>query len=107
MQLPLCPNPPPEFSTERLPLAIFLHAGDRLRFLRCEPSKYSNKLVFVFEDPSSLGSQTELEFDRGATVSAAALFASQKFLRRTMSQISKNLPNGVSHDYSQRWQYRQ
>jgi hypothetical protein len=74
------------FATERLPLAIFLHATERLRFLRCEPSNRSGKVVFVFADADSRGSQAELEFDRGATVPATALFASQKYLRRKMTE---------------------
>ncbi len=71
------------FSTERLPLAIFLHATGRLRFLGCEPNG-DGRLRFVFDDPSGEGAQAEFEFDRGAAVSASTLFASQKFLRRTM-----------------------
>lgn len=74
------------FVTERLPLAIFLHATERLTFVGCEPEKHGPKLVFVFSDPDSDGSQAELEFDRGAVVPATDLFASQKFLRRKMTE---------------------
>jgi hypothetical protein len=75
------------FVTERLPLAIFLHATERLGFLRCEPKEYnSGKVTFIFSDPDSAGTAVELEFDRGALVPATALFASQKFLRRKMTQ---------------------
>jgi hypothetical protein len=89
------------FATERLPLAIFLHASDRLRFLRCEAANRSEKLVFVFADPERLGSELELEFDRGAPVPATALFASQKFLRRKMTEILNPRKNGAYYGSSQ------
>ena len=73
------------FSTERLQLAIYLHASQRLPFLRCE-AQASGKVRFVFGDPNSEGTEAELEFDRGAKVAATELFASQKFLRRKMSE---------------------
>jgi hypothetical protein len=76
---------PTAFSTERLQLAIYLHASQRLRFLRCE-AQPSGKIRFVFEDLGNLGPQVELEFDTGVAVAASALFASQKFLRRKMSE---------------------
>jgi len=72
-----------EFRTERLPLAIYLHATGRLRFLGCEPNG-DGRVRFVFDDPDGEGAQAEFEFDRGAQVCASALFASQKFLRRAM-----------------------
>ena len=72
-----------KFRTERLPLAIFLHATGRLRFLGCEPNG-GGRVFFLFDDPGGEGTQAEFEFDRGAQVSASALFASQKFLRRAM-----------------------
>jgi hypothetical protein len=83
------------FSTERLQLAIYIHAAERLPFLGCEAVR-PGVLRFVFEDPASLGKQVELEFDRGAAVPATALFASQKFLRRTMTET---LNNGASEHY--------
>jgi hypothetical protein len=73
------------FSTERLQLAIYLHASQRLPFLGCEAGG-NNKISFVFEDPANRGPQVELEFDRGAEVAASDLFASQKYLRRRMSE---------------------
>lgn len=90
------------FVTERLPLATFLHATDRLTFLRCQPNGYSDKLVFVFADPERLGSQVELEFDRGATVPATALFASQKFLRRKMTEALNSIERKTEYDYHMR-----
>ena len=89
------------FTTERLPLAIFLHATERLRFLRCEPTQ-TRKITFVFHDPEGMGSEVELEFDRGATVPATALFASQKFLRRKMTEILNPRKNGAYYGNS-RW----
>ena len=83
----------PQFLTERLQLAVFLHATGQLRFLRCERSR-PGKVRFVFEDPESIGNDLELDFDRGATVSGSALFASQKFLRRKMSEALENLNIG-------------
>lgn len=86
------------FVTERLPLAVFLHATERLTFVGCEPELHGPRLVFVFSDPDSDGSQAELEFDRGAAVPATALFASQKYLRRTMSEALKNRNIGGQYD---------
>jgi hypothetical protein len=77
------------FFTERLPLAIYLHATQRLPFLCCEAGE-SGKVRFVFDDPTNNGSQVELDFDRGAKVEATAIFASQKFLRRKMSEVINN-----------------
>ena len=75
----------PTFSTERLQLAIYLHASQRLPFLCCEAGQ-NGKVRFVFDDPDDVGPQVELEFDRGAEVAASDLFASQKYLRRKMSE---------------------
>lgn len=70
-------------------LAIYLHASGRLPFLRCE-AQPSGKARFAFEDREQNGSEAELEFDRGAQVAASDLFASQKFLRRKMSEVLNN-----------------
>ena len=78
-----------KFATERLQLAIFLHATEALRFLGCESSGFG-RIRFIFADPESGGAQHELEFDRGAAVPATAIFASQKFLRREMSKYLRN-----------------
>lgn len=85
------------FLTERLQLAIYFHATGRLRLLRCQKVE-SGKIQFVFEDPDSIGDQLELEFDRGAAVPATAIFASQKFLRRKMSEKLNNQNNGAIHN---------
>lgn len=85
------------FETERLPLAIFLHATGRLHFLTCEANG-SAKVRFVFGDPDGIGTQTELEYERGAQVSATALFASQKFLRRQMTDTLNRKTGAREHD---------
>ncbi|MGA6951078.1 MAG: hypothetical protein WBY96_08800 [Candidatus Sulfotelmatobacter sp.] len=42
------------FSTERLQLAIYVHASQRLPFSRCEAGA-SGKIRFVFDDPAVVG----------------------------------------------------
>src|SRR5713101_9335780 len=71
------------FLTERLPLATFLHATQRLRLSRCE--LFGDKVQFIFSDPEHIGDQAELDFENGECVPAKALFASQTYLRRRMS----------------------
>lgn len=86
-----------EFSTKRLQLAIYLHASGKIQFLRTEPNG-DGKLRFVFRDVDREGPQLELDFDRGATVSARDLFSSQKFLRRQMSDAENHRKSGeISH----------
>jgi hypothetical protein len=80
------------FVTERLPLAIYLHASGSLNFLHCE-CESGHKVRFVFVDPEHQGNELELTFERGAQVQANAVFASQKFLRRKMSD-ALNRKNG-------------
>jgi hypothetical protein len=84
------------FTTERLPLAIYLHASRFLAFARCECAG-NGKVVFIFDDPDGRGPELELEFDCGAPLSASALFASQKFLRRKMTET---LNIGESHAHT-------
>jgi hypothetical protein len=80
-------NPTHKFSTERLPLAISVHASGRLRFLGCDRIT-PNRVQFLFDDDERKGNEIELEFDRGTlTVIASQVFASQKFLRRQMSEV--------------------
>ena len=81
-----------EFATKRLHLAIFLHASGRLPFLRTE-SCGDGKSQFVFGDEQCWGPQFELEFERGAAVSARNIFSSQTFLRRQMTE-AENLKIG-------------
>jgi hypothetical protein len=87
------------FTTERLPLAIYLHASASLIFSHCERAS-SDKVLFVFLDPQHLGNELELEYERGAQVAATSIFASQKFLRRKMSEALNNRKTGESRVYT-------
>jgi hypothetical protein len=71
------------FVTQRLPLAVFLHATQRLAFSGCE--RVGDKVEFLFSDPQGIGDQLELSFENGECIPAKALFASQTYLRRQMS----------------------
>ena len=84
------------FTTERLPLAVVLHATGGLPFLGCE-SRGNGKVRFVFEDPDHIGEHAELDFDRGAAVPATAIFASQRFLRRLMTETLGNHPRKTEY----------
>lgn len=91
----------PIFRTERLQCAIFLHAEGRLQFSHCELAE-SGKVGFFFDDPDGIGDQIELEFDRGASIPATAIFASQKYLRRRMSEaINKRNIGESKYGYKQ------
>ena len=107
------PHPPPmnpldrtkTFSTERLQLAIYLHADQRFLFLSCDAGQ-NGKIRFVFDNADNLGPpEVELDFDRGAEVAASDLFASQKYLRRKMSEeideINGNSKYGKSSNHPQ------
>jgi hypothetical protein len=88
------------FVTERLPLAIFLHASQGLRFSHCEEAE-QGKVKFVFVDPDAQGDQLELEFENGAKVAANSLFASQKYLRRKMTEkLNFNRKDGELNGYN-------
>ena len=86
------------FVTERLPLAIYLHASQRLRFSHCQLAG-DGKVQFVFADPGNEGDHRELDFESGAVVPANSLFASQKYLRRKMTETlnSNNRKNENAH----------
>jgi hypothetical protein len=49
------------FQTERLQLAVYLHASERLHLLGIDRTA-PRKVRFVFKDPSHVGEQLELEF---------------------------------------------
>jgi site-specific DNA-adenine methylase len=68
------------FTTERLPLAVYLHATADLDFSHCKKIA-DDKVSFVFLDPNQQGNELELAFERGGQVSATALFASQNVER--------------------------
>ena len=90
------------FSTERLPLAIFLHASQRLRLSNCELAE-GGKVQFVFADPEHKGDQAELDFENGECVPAKSLFASQTFLRRRMSDALNRKENRkLEYEYHHR-----
>jgi len=72
------------FTTERLNTAIYLHASKALEFIGCRLNG-PHKIEFVFFDPGNLGPRCEMEFESGKAVSAMALLASQKYLRRLMT----------------------
>jgi hypothetical protein len=72
------------FITERLNTAIYLHASRSLEFIGCRLNG-PHKIEFVFADPDNLGPQCEMEFESGKAVSAMAMLASQKYLRRLMT----------------------
>ena len=79
------------FATQRLPVAIFLHATSRLRLSHCE--LVGDKVQFVFDDPDHTGDQAELDFENGECVPAKSLFASQTYLRRRMSDALNRKDN--------------
>jgi len=88
------------FSTMRLPLAIFLHASQRLLFSRCE--LVGEKVEFVFHDPEHKGDQAELDFENGERVPAKSLFASQTYIRRRMTAV---LDRKDDYDYNRKLEY--
>ncbi len=83
------------FETDKLPLAVFIHTRDALPFLGVKEGR-PGRMVFEFQDPDGQGPQLELEFQRGAEVSASALFASYKYLRSALSKATSNQNNGES-----------
>ena len=74
------------FATKRLQVATFIHASRKLQFLGAERDPNGNDVVFVFSDPDGIGDELELDYESGQPISAVALFASQKFLRRKLSE---------------------
>ena len=49
-----------------------------------------SRVQFLFDDPKHIGDGLELDFENGAKVPATSLFASQKYLRRQMSEALDN-----------------
>ena len=74
------------FVTERLPLAVFIHATAKLKFLRCELAG-RDRVQLVFADPAENGASLELAYEKGELAPARDLFASQTFLRRKMYEV--------------------
>lgn len=89
------------FLTERLPLAIFLHASQRLHLSNCELAK-GGKVQFIFSDPEHIGDQAELDFENGECVPAKSLFASQTYLRRRMSDTLNRKDDHRNNEYAYR-----
>jgi hypothetical protein len=102
MSTPLPPESPAiePFITERLQLAVFLHATNLLTLNRCELSP-SGKVRFIFTEPRPTGEESELSFDLGASVPATALFASQKFLRRKINELINRRINDSTNAFPQ------
>lgn len=82
------------FQTERLQLASYFHASRSLLLSDCKPVG-GGKVAFLFDDPTGAGPQLEFEYENGAACSAAALFASQKYLRR---KIDHTLATEIRRD---------
>jgi hypothetical protein len=94
---PSKPTAEAEYCTKSFQFAIFLHASEALPYLRTERDRDSTgKVNFIFLDDAGRGPQIQLEYNRGASVPARNLFASQTFLRQQMSGITENLKNGES-----------
>ena len=88
------------FITERLPLAIFLHASQKLPLSHCE--LVADKVQFVFSDPEGIGDKAELDFENGESVPAKSLFASQTYLRRRMSGVLNRKDENRNNEYGAR-----
>jgi len=86
------------FSTDNLQFAIYLHASKRLEFEHCELVR-AGKVHFIFADPHHIGDELELQFEQGGQLSAVALFASQKFLRRKMSEALHDRYEHTNHNW--------
>jgi len=84
----------PTFATDRLALAIAMHATGRLRFLNCTLAS-QNKVNFVFADPDGKSSDHEFDFSSGSlTAPVTAVFASQNFLRDQMTRTLQDRRTG-------------
>jgi hypothetical protein len=51
-------------------------------------------MEFVFDNPQQEGMGYEFEFNKGAAVSALALFASQKYIRQMMGRANEKKQKG-------------
>jgi hypothetical protein len=77
------------FRSESLQVAGFIHAIGALKLIGVETVR-PGKLRFVFADDNEQGAELERRFYGGGTVSASALFKSQRYLRQMMSQFEQN-----------------
>ncbi len=88
---------PNVFSTTQLSLAVYLHATRSLYFLKVQstgPYRYQ----FLFRDPKGVGNRCEMEMESGKLVSAAAIFASQKYMRHLLKREKRKTTTGASND---------
>lgn len=86
-----------EFRTKWLQLGCYLHAAEKLPYLRTEHGP-DGMSYFIFSDKDNLAPRLQLEFSQGARVSATALFGSLTFFRKEM-QSAKQL--GANSNVSQ------
>jgi hypothetical protein len=84
------------FRTGRLPVAMFIHASNRLRFLNVEPVGDA-RMEFIFDDPERQGPQLEYEFEQVAKLAANIMYASLKFLRSKMTAGQRQIRGGGRH----------
>ena len=73
------------YTTKKLHFAIYL-VGTGLLKLDSIRKVGTSDCEFDFKDPDHQALQLDMDFDKGATVSARDLFAAQKFVRRKMSE---------------------
>ncbi len=73
------------YTTKKLHFAIYL-VGTGLLKLDSIRKVGTSDCEFDFKDPDHQALQFDMDFDKGATVSARDLFAAQKFVRRKMSE---------------------
>ena len=85
------------FRTDRLNLAVYLHASKRLTLTRLDEVQ-PGKIEFTFNDPEERGAEHAFAFEDGAPCRAISLFASQVQLRRQMSAKLTPSTHGESND---------
>lgn len=76
------------FRTTRMQLAIYLIAAEKLKLITCVQTNPSCSIEFIFDDPKGKGCFDEFDFNRGAQVSAVALFVSHKYVRQQMTKAA-------------------
>jgi hypothetical protein len=76
------------FRTTRMQLAIYLIAAERLKLITCIQANPTGSIEFIFDDPKGKGCFDEFDFNRGAQVSAMALFVSHKYVRQMMTKAA-------------------
>lgn len=86
------------YRTDRLNVAVYLHASKRLSFIKLEEIQ-PGKIEFTFDDPEERGTEYAYAFEDGAPCRAISLFASQVLLRRMMTAKLKPSTNGETYDY--------